>query len=1276
MHSPQLNSSRFIFCVLLAFVYPKYVIPGFQEAITTDLKALGQVTAIPGTPSSTSELRNVAHPTYVPHFNDHRAYLLQPSLWLTTGYYGYIYPGDSSNHHSAKTSSLPSNPMMPVPPRISDGSRGNSRRILTNGKFFDTRSGPSKDSSSMTSVGSQMIIGHQASTQKSFDPELTQRMLNCEPFTPGPRQIKSQKEGKDFQVRTRIQNQADIETNPNGIDLHLHPVRTSGNPLGYQADQSRDPVDELAKHSASKVPCRTKESTGILSSSNDYLETNPDDLMNVKNFIKTFGCVIPSAVVDDKRPGSNGPHGSDEFLQENSKVGKFNDNAELDEAPTSSHTDPLSSPVSNVISKQSPRVEPPDDPNWIVKNPEQAQPPEKPESLPSRGHEIEYPRLTSTSEESNAAQRGKSSHLSQEGSNTEGAAPDYKTKKKQENPHEKSAQTFPLAKSHGSSEKINSPRSSQFTVSFTSKQKGDKAKGSPSPSQRPSQFPGQTKVKGTDYLQPSQNILDQKDPQVKAKTLSLLGIEQPKNTDPAPQSTIQSGTPRNNKKLHASTDQLSQQAKTEFFTKTNDGHKRHKIEADAKASSIRLTKPILKTGRFSVRKSLENLEKIQIKGKLNIGDVGTEASTTATKKSLLPQDYAQEFKHHSKASTDTDTILATNNEHLSNLFESPLSTFAQPTNSNPKIGILPSQENQVHHSPTNSQESLQLKISTLKECVQDPIKDPGSIEILTSQAIKTIQKQLDQPTSGRKEETHPTIKETVKGSSKSGDNSQHPGRLECYHISIPNPIPTQSNPSSNTKFKSVPISQHSNGFDDQSPTQISRQILSLTPKNIKPLNKITPQIETLKDTGLEASSWSMASGNHKAHASSKLLQSPPSFMTDDQNRKINYKAIISLEAAFGESIQSKNPETCQTTTKRKSGVHLVPMLPLRGYLHVENCSNHVPVGFITNDEYQNLLSLWRKDSNAYQKVESGISNELGAFEAARRINALRRQIVSHRISRKWSRVRGAWFGYNINNPTAAIGTENLLGLSIEPKDFRDIPISSTLARSRKQMWGSKPELGMLWGQAEMERQFEMRSYLAQRTNPFFWWEDYDLNMESKLFGLDITTILKVGDSLQFGTKFLVSRGYGRLSIDSAYALLLDVMTDTKRPLPWIESSERAWFYRLSDGLYERRLRRLSQLISNRNPQKNPFSAEILAQKMDGNYLSSARGYRMGEELLWVDQGRPLDELLENMKNRNPAVSDPMLDLPEPEQYPTWEEFKDILATSAHYFWLSFKNIFG
>jgi hypothetical protein len=100
--------------------------------------------------------------------------------------------------------------------------------------------------------------------------------------------------------------------------------------------------------------------------------------------------------------------------------------------------------------------------------------------------------------------------------------------------------------------------------------------------------------------------LEQKDPQVKEKILSLLGIEPAKNIKPVLEKKTHLATPPNNKKLSDITD-LSKQA-NKLAAKANRKLERNIIKSVTEESSNRVRKPQQKTSLSSVEKSIENLE--------------------------------------------------------------------------------------------------------------------------------------------------------------------------------------------------------------------------------------------------------------------------------------------------------------------------------------------------------------------------------------------------------------------------------------------------------------------------------------------------------------------------------------------------------------------------------------------------------------------------------------------------------------------------------------------
>ncbi|KAA1117934.1 hypothetical protein PGT21_027538 [Puccinia graminis f. sp. tritici] len=1273
----QLNSWPHFLFILLTFVYRSdSLIPRLQEGIETDPTGavLHEIPAIPTTRLSSDDVRNAAQGTYFHQFNNHPVYLLRPSLPADQG---YRYSADASNRHTAFVSE---SPVRVVTTRVTDGISNTSARS----SLIDP--GPLKASLSHPGPESPTVTTHGPSMQQSFDAPMKQRMLESKPFVPA-----SQAPGKGFQSRASFSNDnirdqgkdSMVAPKQHKVDIDQNPNKASGNELRDQAGQG----SRGNERANSKVLYESKASTGSQTSTSFDYAIHPERLDAIKNFIRQFKSDVasPDTSDTDNFSESNRSNGSNEFLPEISKVATSKENTERGGTPASLES--LSSFKSSIPSEsqQRPRALNEDEIRRAKNRQKRlrkqerrirsqltaskdtsakVQSSEKTEKVALGAYDNEFPSLASSSEESSAVQLGKSSYPNQQESKNEEVIPNNERKEKQGD-HQNYDQTIRPTRSHGSSEYFNTRGNLQPTISSISRRKGVKGKGSLS--ERPSESPSQPKRRAPEPLQPSSNILEQKDPQVKEKILSLLGIEQAKNVKPALEKKTHLGTPPNNQKVNDITD-LSKQVKKEVAAKATRKLERDMIKSVAEQSSNRLIKSSLqKTSLSSVEKSIENLEHTNTKSATGVED--KRSNFDNGQNLFMPQDSASEPEDHSRISTNPNTVLALKNKAAPNL---PQSQSIQLMKGGPTFGGLPPRANQIPQTDplviSSGSKTLQLK-----EQLQEPLIGAKSSETSNNKSSEKIKTQLHQSNPKKEEAIPPGSKETVKGPETYSDTSESHDQPENHSISKSGISPTKSNPSSVSMSNPHPMTSILSASDDISPSKISRQIVSSTSKDIRPLNNDVLHNVRPADSNSQAPSSSIASGSRKANSRSDLLHLPPNFTTDIDNHQINHNAIISLEDAFGEQASSKNSKTrnlvWQSPFQKKVKT---AMLPLGIYLRISNLQAHSQVGFITEEGYQELYSLWKKDSYAYEIAESGIRDAIGTFEGTRRMLALRRQILHYTISQRWIKARNTWFDETTYGSTAATGFETLLGLSSEPFDVREIPLSSTLARSRKEKWEAMPHSLLIWGQAEMERQIEMRSYLAQRVNPFFWWEAYDLNMKSKLFGLDILTILKVGDSLQFGANFVIDRGYGRVSIDSAYALLLKVMTDTNRPLPWIESSERAWLYSLPDGLYEQRLQRLSQLISDSRPQMNPLSVDILAKKIDQNFIDSY-GYRMGEELLWIDKGLPLDELLNQMKTKTPVVSDRLL-LPQPKPYLTLWEFKDILLTSAHYFWNSFKYV--
>ncbi|KAA1080097.1 hypothetical protein PGT21_001931 [Puccinia graminis f. sp. tritici] len=117
-----------------------------------------------------------------------------------------------------------------------------------------------------------------------------------------------------------------------------------------------------------------------------------------------------------------------------------------------------------------------------------------------------------------------------------------------------------------------------------------------------------------------------------------------------------------------------------------------------------------------------------------------------------------------------------------------------------------------------------------------------------------------------------------------------------------------------------------------------------------------------------------------------------------------------------------------------------------------------------------------------------------------------------------------------------------------------------------------------------------------------WWRSVGLESSIKEFGLDLLIILKIGNSLQFGSMYFVENSESTIPLEKAYSTIIDIMI-SKRNFPWIESPERAWLYRFCGSFYQDRLRELSHLV---------FSKHVTIQ----DEMKGPSGF----ELIWCDLG--------------------------------------------------------
>jgi hypothetical protein len=170
------------------------------------------------------------------------------------------------------------------------------------------------------------------------------------------------------------------------------------------------------------------------------------------------------------------------------------------------------------------------------------------------------------------------------------------------------------------------------------------------------------------------------------------------------------------------------------------------------------------------------------------------------------------------------------------------------------------------------------------------------------------------------------------------------------------------------------------------------------------------------------------------------------------------------------------------------------------------------------------------------------------------------------------------------------------------------------------------------GKSEAHKRQELHRYLSDRRYSNKWWNTENLEKESVEYGIDILVVLKVGDALQLGSK-----GYSqeRGSLGGLYRQLINIMTDTTRPLKWIESPERAWFYRNHGNEYQTRLLELQRVVSIKAEENRTSVINSIQPALKiGTLILESKTYKLGHELIWCDLGLQLEHLVKFWIGRN------------------------------------------
>ncbi|OAV99828.1 hypothetical protein PTTG_25310 [Puccinia triticina 1-1 BBBD Race 1] len=251
--------------------------------------------------------------------------------------------------------------------------------------------------------------------------------------------------------------------------------------------------------------------------------------------------------------------------------------------------------------------------------------------------------------------------------------------------------------------------------------------------------------------------------------------------------------------------------------------------------------------------------------------------------------------------------------------------------------------------------------------------------------------------------------------------------------------------------------------------------------------------------------------------------------------------------------------------------------------------------------YERFKEMTGKERN--QAIDE-IHKILGKTEGTRRLFAFLRTLRYHSISRNWTKLKQSWIREGMMTGRQAANLEKRFGLSEDPGSIVEIPTSTLgprASKTKKDFIGKLHVvyvLNSIYGGAKGKERLLLTYYLHERSYPRRWWTSFDLETASREFGVDILSMLLIGDALQFGSKNLQDSVWDRWRLERAYSDMMLVVDEGVYVLPWVESAERAWLYRNCGQLYQDRVRELSLRVHGRGGM--------------GNYR--------GTELIWADLG--------------------------------------------------------
>jgi hypothetical protein len=352
----------------------------------------------------------------------------------------------------------------------------------------------------------------------------------------------------------------------------------------------------------------------------------------------------------------------------------------------------------------------------------------------------------------------------------------------------------------------------------------------------------------------------------------------------------------------------------------------------------------------------------------------------------------------------------------------------------------------------------------------------------------------------------------------------------------------------------------------------------------------------------------------------RILPKKLALVFDTLNHKIKHEAVQAIKPLrlnqFSEPTVKAfcelwGEQTVLEWNEQNLDISLMARLALE--LNLDNKTPHFGISPSCQliELYERFRANFLNAKFKFHQLELSFTKVLGKAESNRRFIAFFRCLQDETNTRNWRFVKKKLMNENIVKESDAACFEKRLGLSTDsvltinlPSESGFLNMKGPFAHSTKFI---AETMACVYGQFEGKRKLELNNYLQNRLYLPRWWESLGLEEDSKKYGLDLFSILKVGDSLQFGANYFQRGAKATVAIDMAFRVIINVMHRDDTHLPWMESPERAWLHKASGGLYQDRLRVLSQLYFEGCVKRNirPFGAY---------------------ELIWYDLGFEIDEL--------------------------------------------------